>query len=475
MQVSPSPRQLISGKIGWGWRQATYPISTNFGFAGLLILTIAIAQLVKADDLNLVVIACVLLIFGFVVGLYTAKSVVITCRENEDYIFSHLQLSLISGYWLALIAALGNFSGIFAKSLMAVWWVLPAAILIGIASYLIGGSLLTSNKPNPNKQPRESINPDLLNIITYSDQTALISPSAIGQQPRQFNSLVMIILGFFCWTMLDFPPNLRAIAAICLTSAGLTGFFTWQIQARSPDKVLYMRFSGLWGMSSAYSINLRHFSTLSVVKLQESGGEISWMQLSGHNHEITMPLATTTASPVPSNQEELPQDDQLSQIIRDKFHLAKQETERDSLSLASVLLPQGAGILAGIAFITLGGLLLLIFPLPPKLLPESAIAWFGVCLVSPAIAKFLLHLVAPNCLQSDRQSHTNNYLQSWQIGTAILLVSAFLSSPSSAKVISLVTFNQTLPLVNLICGWLSITIGVCILSLVRRTPLCNVN
>ncbi|MCA6624725.1 MAG: hypothetical protein IM542_19565, partial [Pseudanabaena sp. M165S2SP1A06QC] len=47
MQVSPShsQRQLVSGKVGWGWRQATMPISANFFFAGLLMLMVAIAQL----------------------------------------------------------------------------------------------------------------------------------------------------------------------------------------------------------------------------------------------------------------------------------------------------------------------------------------------------------------------------------------------------------------------------------------------
>jgi hypothetical protein len=258
-----------------------------------------------------------------------------------------------------------------------------------------------------------------------------------------------------------------------LTASGLTGFFTWQAQLRSPEKILHLRFSGLWGIDAEYAIDLRPFSSLSVVKLQEASGELSWMQLSGNKSDITIPLAMTV---VTSSTKEGPnQKDQLGQTIRDQFHLAKQESERDSLGMANVLLPQGAGILAGTAFITVGGLILFLFPLPIKLVAESLIAWLGVCLLSPAIARFFLQLVAPNSLQSDRPSYIKNHLQPWEIGTALLLISAFLSRKTTENIASLVTFNQSLPLLTLICGWLSISIGVCILSFVRRTPLWNTN
>ncbi|MEA5487270.1 MULTISPECIES: hypothetical protein [Pseudanabaena] len=474
MQVLPShsQRQLVSGKVGWGWRQATYPISANFIFAGLLIFGLAIAQLVRLGDASIMAIVVVILIVGFVVGLYTAKSVVEVCRQNSDYLFSRSQLIGMTAYWLVLIAGLSVSSEAFAKSLIALWWILPAAIFAGMASSLAwrsGKSKTAAEK----KQIIEAVNADILNVITYSDQTVLVSPSAIGQQPRQFNSLVLIVLGFFFWTMLDFSANLRAIAAIALTASGLTGFFTWQAQLRSPEKILHLRFSGLWGIDAEYAIDLRPFSSLSVVKLQEASGELSWMQLSGNKSDITIPLAMTV---VTSSTKESPnQNDQLGQTIRDQFHLAKQESERDSLGMANVLLPQGAGILAGTAFIMVGGLLLFIFPLPTNLSAESAIAWLGVCLVSPAIARFFLQLVAPNSLQSDPPSYIKNHLQPWEIGTALLLISAFLSRQTTENITSLGTFNQSLPLLTLICGWLSISIGVCILSFVRRTPLWNTN
>jgi hypothetical protein len=476
MQVSPShsQRQLVSGKVGWGWRQATYPISANFIFAGFLILMVAIAQLMRIGESSFLMIVSILSIVGFAIGIYASKSVIDVCRQNSDYLFSRSQLICLTAYWLVLIAGLSTSSETVAKVFVAIWWILPAAIFTGIASSLA----LQSGKSKTaaaQKQIIEAVNADVLNVVTYSDQTVLVSPSALGQQPRQFNSLVLIVLGFFFWTMLDFSTNLKAIAAITLTSAGLTGFFTWQAQLRSPEKVLHLRFSGLWGIAAEYAINLRPFSSLSVVKLQEASGELSWMQLSGNNSEITIPLAMTVLTS--TTKEDPDPKDQLGQTIREEFHLAKQETERDSLGMANVLLPQGSGILAGTAFITVGGLLLLIFPLPTRLVAESAIAWLGVCLVSPAIARFFLQLVAPNSLQSDRRSHTTNHLQSWEIGTAILLISAFLPTQSIGKITSLITFtfNQSLPLLTLICGWLSISIGVCILAFVRRTPLWNTN
>ena len=177
MQVLPShsQRQLVSGKVGWGWRQATYPISANFIFAGLLIFGLAIAQLVRLGDASIMAIVVVILIVGFVVGLYTAKSVVEVCRQNSDYLFSRSQLIGMTAYWLVLIAGLSVSSEAFAKSLIALWWILPAAIFAGMASSLAwrsGKSKTAAEK----KQIIEAVNADILNVITYSDQTVLVSP-----------------------------------------------------------------------------------------------------------------------------------------------------------------------------------------------------------------------------------------------------------------------------------------------------------
>jgi hypothetical protein len=466
MQVSSShpERQLVSGKVGWGWRQATYPISANFGFAGFLMLFVAIAQLVKIGDLSSLAISIPLVFLGFITGLYFARSVVQVCRQNSEYVFLLWQLMAITAYWLVLVAGFSSSSEDFNKIFVSIWWILPASIFLGISGSLVWRS--AKSQSTKKSQIIEEISADVLNIVTYSDQTVLVAPSPLGQQPRQFNSLVLIVLGFFFWTMLDLSSSIRAIAAIAFTTTGLTGFFTWQAQLRSPEKILYLRFSGLWGIAAEYTLNLRVFSRLAVIKLQESNGELSWMQLSGSNSDITIPLAMT----MPTHQIKEGSSDQLEQTLREEFHLAKQETERDSLGLAHVLLPQGAGILAGTAFIIIGGLILFLFALPTKLSAGSAIAWLGVCVISPAIARFFLQLVATSSLQPDRSSHTI-HLQAWEIGAALLLVSAFVSTQSAEKVAFLAIFNQVLPLLTLICGWLSIAIGVCILAFVRRTPL----
>ena len=55
MQVSPPQpqRQLVSGKVGWGWRQATYPISLNFGLTGGVMLAGIMAQFLSQTNINL--------------------------------------------------------------------------------------------------------------------------------------------------------------------------------------------------------------------------------------------------------------------------------------------------------------------------------------------------------------------------------------------------------------------------------------
>jgi len=471
MQVSPShsQRQLVSGKVGWGWRQATYPICANFGFAGFLILLGVIAKLFQLDDPRLLAIAWLLLGLGFLLGIYAARSVIEVCRQNADYAFSPLELMTLVSYWLVLITGISYKSSLTTQTFVALWWIIPAAILVGVSCNLIMRSL-KSNFTTSNTQSSLKIpHPEALNIVAYSDQTVLVSPSSLAQQPRQFNSLILMIIGFFFWTMLDFSSNIRAIIVITFTITGLTGFFTWQVQLRSPEKILHLRFSGLWGIAAEYAIDLRPFSRLSLVKLQEAGGELSWMQLAGNSSEITLPLAMTML--VNQINAKGDDNDQLGQTLREEFHLARQETECDSLSLAHVLLPQGAGILAGTAFTIIGVFALLIFPVDSKLSAGNVLAWLGVCVVSPAIARFFLKLVAPNSLDSDYGDRQSKF-QPWEMGAALLLVSTFLTANTTIPNLSL---NQILPFLTLICGWLSMSIGVCIFAFVRRTPLWHSN
>jgi len=471
MQVSPSrsQRQLVSGKVGWGWRQATYPICANFSFAGFLILLGGFGRLFALNDPIVLLIAGLLFSLGFLLGIYTSKSVVEVCRQNTDYAFSQWQVIAMVSYGLILIAGFSNDSPLTNQTFVAIWWIVPAAILIGIASNLMIRSIKSQFTKTNAQISLANPHPEALNVVTYSDQTVLVSPSSLAQQPRQFNSIVLIVIGFFFWTMFDFANSFRAIIVIVFTITGLTGFFTWQVQLRSPEKILHLRFSGLWGIAAEYAINLRPFSRLSLVKLQEAGGELSWMQLAGSTSEITLPLSMTMLVDQINKKED--DYEQLGQTLREEFHLAKQETACDSLGLAHVLLPQGAGILAGTAFTIVGIFALIIFPIDAKLSAANVIAWLGVCVISPDIARFFLKLVAPNSLDSDYRDHRNK-LQHWEMGLALLLISIFLAARSTGASLSL---NQILPLLTLICGWLSMSIGVCIFAFVRRTPLWHSN
>lgn len=440
-------------------------------------LVVSFSRLGLADKSDLQIVISLLTILGLVIGIYTAKSVVQVCRQNSSYLFSRPQLLAIAIYWLSLLVMLGVDLEKTTKTIISIWWILPAAIFIGIAISLTWRS--AQSKATLKVQLVELPSPDILSVITYSDRTVLVSPSSLGQQPRQFNSLILIALGLFVWTMFDFSPSIRAIAAIAFTISGLTGFFTWQAQLCVPSKTMLLEFSGLWGIGADYAISLQPFSSLALIKLQEANGELSWMQLSGSSCEMTLPLAMTiyptisSTSNKDSKEQNNQSQDQLSRTIRTEFNLARQESERDSLGLSSVLLPQGAGILASGVFIALGILFLFVFRLPANVLGTDAIAWLGVCLVSPAIARFFLQLVAPNSLKSDRPHYHKNHLQPWEIGTALLLISLFLSAQIPNRSTYQLLFSQALPMLSLIGGWLNISIGVCLLAFVRRTPLGN--
>ena len=476
MQVSPShsQRQLVSGKVGWGWRQATYPISTNFGFAGILIMAIASAILLKWDEPWGRQICVGLLVLGITIGLYTARSVITVCQNNSGYRFSQGQSLGMLIYLMILALGIEQSPEASVKVFVAIWWILPAATFLGVAISLLLRST-QSQLPQKTKSLNTAPNSETLNVVTYSDHTVLVSPSALSQQPRQFNSLVLITLGLCCWTMLDFAPSFKAIATISFTIGGLTGFFTWQAQLRSPEKILQLKFSGLWGLAANYVINLRPFSHLTVIKLQEANGELSWMQLAGSKLEITLPTVMTML--MGQSKEENQQSDQFGKAIREEFHLAKQETESDGLGLAHILLPQGAGILAGAVFIAIGIIVLLSFPIPPNLTSSSIFTWLGVCMVSPDIGKFLLQIVAPNSLQSDLQPQ--RLLHSWEVGVAIILISLWLNAHSVAlaklQILNAINFTQIFPLFTLMIGWLCVGVGICILTFVRRFPLWNVN
>ncbi|MEE3715993.1 hypothetical protein V2H45_04440 [Tumidithrix elongata RA019] len=458
-------RQLVSGKLGWGWKQAAKLITANFLLTAGFILLGAIAPILQVNLLELNIALLIFVAFGIVFSRNIAKSVLEACRQNLPYSFP--QELVVGGaiFGLSFLVLLGIVSkqsetqiltSPVTIALIASWWVVLAALLIGVALWLWWWSSRGKIAPSKN----EATASEHLNVITYSDQTVLISPTSLTQQPRQFNSAVVLVLSLFFWTMVDLPIGIKAILAIAIAASGLTGFSVWQIHLQPLQHILSLRFSGLWGLQANYTIDLRTFSRLAVVKMQESGGEISWMQLSGNDTEITLPTAIT-ANYVKTNEED---EDELGKALREKIQLARHDTTRDSLGLVGVLLPQGAGILAGISLLAIGAASLFLLPLPERMLLEGAVILLGVCLLSPSIAWYALHLVAPNSLVPDT-SRQVNHLQIWEIGAAFTLAAIVVPSSSQGTIV--------LPLLFLACAWLSFGVGACILTLTRRTPIVN--
>ncbi|CAN1211796.1 hypothetical protein TUMEXPCC7403_16445 [Tumidithrix helvetica PCC 7403] len=458
-------RQLVSGKLGWGWKQAARLIGANFLLTAGFILLGAIAPILQVNRSELNIALLIFVVLGIVFSRNIAKSVLEACRQNLP--FNVPQGLFVGGsiFGLVFFVLLGIGSrqsetqvldAPVTIALIASWWVVLAAFLIGVALWLWWWSSRGKIAPTKN----EATASEHLNVITYSDQTVLISPTSLTQQPRQFNSAVVLVLSLFFWTMVDLPIGIKAILAIAIAASGLTGLSTWQIHLQPLQHILSLRFSGLWGLQANYTIDLRTFSRLAVVKMQESGGEISWMQLSGNETEITLPTAIT-ANYIKTNDED---EDELGKALRDKVHLARHDTNRDSLGLVGVLLPQGAGILAGISLLVIGAASLFLLPLPERMPLEGAVILLGICLLSPAIARSALNLVAPNILAPDA-SRQVNHLQIWEIGAALTIAAIIVPSSTQGTFV--------LPLLFLACAWLSFGVGACILTLTRRTPIVN--
>lgn len=471
--------QMVSGKLSWGETQAAKLIAANFLMTAGVILLGASAPILQFNRAELNTFLSIAAVGAIAASRSAAKSILETCRHNLPYRFPSALVVYGSMFGLLLlvllaiapregqaqiadapVAAVGILQGI---ALIASWWAILAIFLMGTAFWL----WLWARKIKPNLAKTEAKDvaknevgtSEHLSVISDSDRTVLISPTALLQQPRQFNSVAILVFSLFFWTMVDLQIGVKAILAIAIAAAGLTGISIWQIYLYPQHRILALHFSGLWGLGANYTIDLRAFSRLALVKMQESSGEISWMQLTGNSLEITLPSAITTNF-TRSDADE----DELGKVLREKVQLARHDTNRDSLGLIGVLLPQGAGILAGICLLAIGSVSLFLLPMPAQNLLEGAVILLAVCLLSPAIAWYILNLIAPNSLAPDRMPPVN-HIQVWEIGAAIAI---------AAVVLPLVTrAAYALPLLFLACAWLSFGVGACILTLTRRTPIVN--
>ncbi len=241
----------------------------------------------------------------------------------------------------------------------------------------------------------------------------------------------------------SFAQAVPLIVAINLFIGGIVSYSGWYCWKHDLEKKFSLHLEGIWGMEADYEIDLKYFSRIDQVKIAEVE-DIHWLQLEGYNRELTLPLALT------GNAE-------MEQNFIAISGLAKTARCLDSLALANILLPQGASILAGLVLILLGVALLWSLPidLPDRyLLP---LLW-SVGMVSPSLGRVVLHLVAPVHLQ--KVSPPRVLLRCWEVGVLVWLGLCWLAYPQAME-----------PFIGVSLGSWVLATGICVLALVRRTPI----
>ncbi len=453
--MQTSQKQLTSGKLGWGWTQAVQAIAATALSGGCFVLLVSgvpvVRSISESGDYRMAVILIVLMISSFVCSRWLAKSILTHCRQNLPFSFSGAFSIAVALFCVVLLVILNlSLEQTLSQALVGSLWSIEAAVLLGIFTWL---SLWTGQSRSDSQTITEQ---DLaasehLSVIAYSDRTVLISPNPRSNQPSQFNSMLLFGMGLFFWTMLDLPTGILEIAVIACSGSGLVGISTWQIQLQPEQQIMALNFTGLWDLQATYTINLRHFPRLQIVKLSE--GDLTWVQLSGQSNELALPGAI-----IDNSTKKTEDHSELAQILLKTCRLARHETSRDSLGLIGLLLPQGTGILAGVTFSIAAVLMLLLLPLPNNIVAEGTALLIGTSMLCPALAKRIFKLVAPTVMPSDPPIVLPHF-HAWEIGTAIIL-SVIASS-----------HHQKLGLIALSAAWISFGIGVCILALVRRTPI----
>ncbi len=241
----------------------------------------------------------------------------------------------------------------------------------------------------------------------------------------------------------DFAQAVRLILAISLFVGGIVSYSGWYCWKHDPQKKFSLHLEGIWGMEADYEIDLKGFSRIDQVKIVEVE-DIHWLQLEGYNQELTLPLTLT------GNAE-------MEQNFITISGLAKSTRCQDSLALANILLPQGASILAGLVLLLLG--IALLWSLPIALPDQYALPLLcAIGLVSPALGRVLLHLVAPVHLHPLKPPRW--LLRCWEVGALVWLGLMRLVYPQDLE-----------PFVGMSLGGYVLGTAICVLALVRRTPI----
>ena len=243
----------------------------------------------------------------------------------------------------------------------------------------------------------------------------------------------------------DFARLARLLLAICLFFAGIVSYGGWQCQRQDNHAQLRLRVAGIWSMGADYVIDLSRYSRIDRIRITEVE-DIHWLQLAGYSRELTLPLALT------GNAE-------LEKMLQEVSGLAKSDRTQDSLAVASILLPQGASILAGFVLALLG--IALLWSLPITLADQYAVPLLSsLGLVSPTLGKIVLYLVAPNHL--DPEPCQRWLLHSWEVGLLVWLGLLWLVYPQEIE-----------PFVGMSLAGGILGTAICLLALVRRTPLSH--
>ncbi|HAN46101.1 MAG TPA: hypothetical protein DCQ32_06060 [Cyanobacteria bacterium UBA8156] len=215
------------------------------------------------------------------------------------------------------------------------------------------------------------------------------------------------------WVLLSGLP-LAVWLGIGLLGMGSVIPSGWQMWVS--ERVLRLQITGLWNVQFTYEWPLAEFSRLARIAWQD--GETHWLQLSGDRRDCTLPPFLA--------------DEETYQHLCHACGLAKHETEKDSLSLAGVLLPVGATLLAGLALVVVGSVGLVLVPgIPP--LPRLLVA-VGALLLGPTLAWETLAWIAPRVLRPLLQ--VCGPVEPWGLG-AIATVVAAVGSPAPRTTVAL--------------------------------------
>ena len=273
----------------------------------------------------------------------------------------------------------------------------------------------------------------------FQEQPDLITPDPIVNYPLRVNRLLSIIFGWVIWSIPEIPLGWRAPLTILMVTVGLTGLGDWQLAII--DRKLTIDFNGI--ISSSYRFDLDRFQRLLLVKLQEGG--IAWLQLINLKEEVTLPIILL---------ENVSPHGEMTELLSQRYPLARQSTTRDSLQMMGILLPQAIGVFTGLSCLILGTLIWSAI----RLSDSPNLTWIlgGSFLVAPLLAPMLFLSIVPGSIAPQRVTT----LPPWELGTLLILINLVSSPDPASLVLATIVF----------LGW---GVGIYALHLVRVIPITS--